>query len=101
MTEVPKRIWAESPMGLWNSGSWSRHEQPGRIKLFPDERPYVLADIADEHKRQRDLLLAAAMSARNLTGSMIESPYWQELDRLLAMPVAEALSAAIAECKDE
>ena len=45
MTEAPKRIWAESMMERWNSGTWARRSCRS---VFPEERAYVPAELYDE-----------------------------------------------------
>ena len=59
MAEAPKRIWADR-IPLECLSNW---KQGGSIYVSTRDfsqqssAPYVRADIADEHKRQRDLLL--------------------------------------------
>ena len=45
MTEAPTRIWAESTMGRWKSGTWSHRT---RRAVFPEERAFVPAELYDE-----------------------------------------------------
>lgn len=62
MTEVaPREAWFELECaeegGYEEVGAWACHDM-GTVDGDVDGTRYVRGDVADEHKRQRDLLLA-------------------------------------------
>ena len=62
MTEMPKEIWAADVQyeGA-RRRTWRRTPGPGQ------STGYVRADIADEHKRQRDRVVEAAEALQRLS----------------------------------
>ena len=84
MTEAPERIWAESPAGRWNSGTWSRSEND----LFADARCFVRADVAD-----------AMLAALKQIGDASENAEDAEMAPAFARIIAKKARFAIAKAE--
>ena len=102
MPDTRKRIWLMEVGPRRAGGSID-----AVIWVDPAENPedtsvaYVLGTIADEHKRQRDLLLEAAklglVSIRNWSGIEVDAE-WERFAK--ESPFVRKIRAAIAECEE-